>query len=529
MVLVIGLDGATFDLLEPWLAAGHLPTLARLVAQGSSGPLQSTLPPVTAPAWATFMTGKNPGKHNVFDFFRAHSPDLDRPEMVNMGDVQARPFWDYLSAAGRRVGILNVPLTYPPTPVNGFIVPGLLSPDEGQTTYPADFLRPYHPTLGPYRLVPHRLYRPEQTAAFVAELQAVTATQIQYALRMAQDHPVDFLMVHFLATDIAQHKLWRYLDETHPWYEPVSGQQFGTAVRDIFAQIDAGLSQLLTILPSDLTMLVMSDHGFGPQQQIMNLNILLIEAGFMRLKPEAAVKWRDWLARHKWWANPAARLFRLLGRERLLSFADVDWAQTQAYARGHMGQVYLNVQGREPQGIVSPADYTAVREQIAALLTSWRHPADGRIPVTAVIPGEAAASGPYATAGPDLHVIIDGYRTLAHPLFAADGRILTAQPWGDSGSHRREGVLIVQGPEVRHGRIANARLEDIAPTILHLLGVPVAEDMDGRVLTTLFTDAFQRHPVTYQSPLEINDSPGGLTAAMQATVEEHLRGLGYLG
>jgi predicted AlkP superfamily phosphohydrolase/phosphomutase len=219
----------------------------------------------------------------------------------------------------------------------------------------------------------------------------------------------------------------------------------------------------------------------------------------------------------------------LLGRERLLRFADVDWAQTQAYARGHMGQVYLNVQGREPQGIVSPADYTAVREQIAALLTSWRHPADGRIPVTAVIPGEAAASGPYATAGPDLHVIIDGYRTLAHPLFAADGRILTAQPWGDSGSHRREGVLIVQGPEVRHGRIANARLEDIAPTILHLLGVPVAEDMDGRVLTTLFTDAFQRHPVTYQSPLEINDSPGGLTAAMQATVEEHLRGLGYLG
>ncbi|HUM70042.1 MAG TPA: alkaline phosphatase family protein, partial [Chloroflexota bacterium] len=138
MVLVIGLDGATYDLLTPWLAAGHLPTMAGLVARGSSGPLRSTLPPVTAPAWASFMTGKNPAGHGVFDFFRPHSPDMDKPEMVNMADLRARPLWDYLSAAGRRVGVLNVPLTYPPPPVNGFVVPGLLSPDEGQTTYPPD-------------------------------------------------------------------------------------------------------------------------------------------------------------------------------------------------------------------------------------------------------------------------------------------------------------------------------------------------------------------------------------------------------
>ena len=176
-VLVIALDGATFDLLDPWLAEGALPTLAGLMAAGTSGELGSTLPPVTAPAWASFMTGKNPGKHGVFDFFHTQPTDLDQYELVNSSHIRAKTLWEYLSEAQVRVGVLNVPLTHPPRPVNGYLVPGLLSPDQGQTCYPPDLLQPYRDALGPYRLTPDLSCRPGDVAAFIADLHALCETQ----------------------------------------------------------------------------------------------------------------------------------------------------------------------------------------------------------------------------------------------------------------------------------------------------------------------------------------------------------------
>ncbi len=530
MLLVIGLDGATFDLLEPWLAAGQLPTLARLVARGVSGSLRSTLPPVTAPAWASFMTGKNPAGHGVFDFFRPHSPDLDRPQLVNAADMQARPLWDYLSAAGQRVGVLNVPLTYPPSPVNGFLVPGLLSPDEGETTYPPNFLRPYRAELGPYRLTPRITYHPRRTAAFIADVQAVTAAQIRYALRIAGDHPVDFLMVHFFMTDLAQHKLWRYLDKTHPFYRPEMGARFGTAVRDAFAQIDTALAALLDSLPGDTAVMVMSDHGFGPQRQVVNLNLGLMAAGLLALKKEVWVRLRAALARQPQAARWALRLLRLGGRERLLAYADVDWRQTTAYAQGHMGQVYLNVQGREPQGIVPPADYLAARARVMQALRDLREPATGRALVADVIPREAAGEGPYLAAGPDLHVIMADPGHVAYPMFATDGPLLAQQWLADSGNHRPEGILVASGPAFRHDRIHEARLIDLAPTILHLLGVAVPDDMDGRVLMEMFTDEFQQaYPVCTQPAAAFRPFAMPQPDEANALMAERLRALGYLG
>jgi predicted AlkP superfamily phosphohydrolase/phosphomutase len=530
VLLIVGLDGATFDLLTPWLAEGHLPTMARLQQQGVSGSLASTTPPLTPAAWATFMSGKNPGKHGIFDFFHPRSPDPDKPQLVNMTDMKARPFWDYLCDAGQRVGLLNLPLTYPPPPVNGFLVPGLLSPDEGTATFPPNLLTPYQAKLGPYRLVPHQPYRPDQIGDFVAELRQVTETQIQYALRLAQDHPLDFLMVHFFASDLAQHKLWHTQDKTHPWYRPALGARYGMAVRDLFAQIDRGLASLLALLPPDTAVILMSDHGFGPQHEVVNLNNYLLQAGLMALKPSANVRLRVWLARQKGLDKVAIRLARYWGRQRLLGFTDVDWRRTRAYARGHMGQVYLNLQGREPQGVVHPDDYHAARDEVSAILQSLRHPEGKRPLVQTIIPGEAAAHGPYASQGPDLHLIMDDYRALAYPLFATDGRLVTQQPLVDSGNHRPEGILVAAGPGLGRGQtIQGARLLDLAPTILHWLGVSPPDDMDGRVLTEIFTADFNgRHPLAYQPAQAAEPAQTALSGAAQEQLVERLRALGYL-
>lgn len=522
MILVVGLDGATFDLLDPWIDQGYLPTLARLIAAGSRAQLQSTLPPVTAAAWASFMTGKQPAKHGVFDFFRGQAGQVT---LVDATCIEGPTLWGLLSAAGRRVGVLNVPVTYPPQPVNGYLVPGLLSPDQGLTTYPSGFLEAYRAELGPYRLTPTVSYRPGNEAAFIADLHHVLATQSQYARRLVQERPVDFLMVHFLVTDIAQHALWRHLDPAHPWHDPVRAQRFGNAVRDLFVQADVAIGQLIAQQPDDVTTFVVSDHGFGPVHQTVSLNVHLMEQGLLVQKSNARVRARWWALQHRQSMAAGLRMGRWFGRERLVDYDDVDWSHTVAYAMGHMGQVYLNLKGREPAGVVTAADYSTVRQQVAAALTRLTDPQTGRPLAEAVLPSESAGDGPYRLRGPDIHVVLVA-GVAAHPLFAASGRVLSEQRHFNSGDHRRLGILIAAGPGIQaHVPLDDARIVDLAPTLLHLLGVPAPEDMDGRVLVEWVTEA----PVTAAAPPQAVAPVGAaLTLVEQAVVAAQLRGLGYL-
>lgn len=521
-LLVVGLDGATLDLIQPWAAAGHLPTLARLIAAGAVGPLRSTLPPVTAAAWTSFMTGRDPVHTGVYDFFRGPPGDH---RLLSGADVLDPTLWELLSQAGLRVGVLNVPVTYPPRPLNGYLVPGLLSPDQGQTTYPPRFLAPYRDELGTYRLTPTTLYQPSREAAFIADLNQVLEVQIRYALRIARDHPSDFLMLHFLATDIAQHALWRHLDPSHPWHDLAQAQRYGHAVREIFARIDTALAELLALLPADSTVIVMSDHGFGPLHHVVNLNNLFLAAGLLKLKAEPGVLLRQRLAQQRRLAKIGWRLLRGRGRK-LLDFDDVDWSRTAAYSFGHMGQVFVNLRGREPQGVVAPSDYEATLTRAVEALDALRDPHSG-LP----LPYKTVRSEGAPQHGPDLHVILDGYRAVAYPLFVADGQIVTEQRHGNSGDHRLHGLFIAVGPDIRPGcHIDSARIVDLAPTILHLLGVAAPAAMDGRVLTEMLTpNAASRQPATAETMASALRAGGDLTPDEQARVETQLRGLGYLG
>jgi len=544
-LLVIGLDGATLDLVRPWAAQRHLPNLAKLIAEGMHGPLESTLPPVTSPAWPSFVTGKNPGRHGVFDFIRPRAGSFD---MVNASQIDGRMIWEYLSDAGISCGVLNVPITYPPRKVNGYLVPGLLSPDQGKTTYPPDFLKPYEAELGPYRLTPRVSYKAGNEGEFIADLHDLIETQARYALRLMRDYPTDFTMVHFLATDNGQHALWKHQDPTHPDHDPALAMRYGNAIRDIYVRLDAVVGQLMELAP-DATVIVMSDHGFGPLHRIVNLNLLFLETGLLALKQTPWVSFRAWAFKRG--LTPAAvwKLIERIGLQnlvwrvskkarnevvnRFLGFEDVDWSRTRAYSMGHVGQVYLNLKGREPYGIVEPEDYASVRDRVIGVLSRINEyvgaqagaPQQLPIQVDRIIPCEEAASGPYLDRAPDLHIIMDGYRTIAFPLFATDGKIVTRQIRGDSGCHRLHGVFIAKGVGISHGELEGARIIDLAPTILHLMNVPVPDDMDGRVLT----EALATHePIETQAAVPASHAQEDLTAEEAAEVEERLRALGYL-
>ena len=542
-LLLIGLDGATLDLIAPWAAQGRLPTLARLLREGASGPLESTLPPVTSPAWPTFMTGKNPGKHGVFDFIR---PSAGTFEMVNASQIDGKLLWEILSDAGYSVGVLNVPITYPPRRIEGYLVPGLLAPDQGLTTHPPDLLKIYRAELGRYRLTPDVQYSPANVDAFIADIHDLIDTQLRYALRLMRDRPTDVLMVHFLASDNASHGLWRYMDPAHPRHDPTLALKYGDALLKVYQHLDAAAQSLISGLSSPaLNVVVMSDHGFGPLHKTVNLNMLFLEAGLMRLKPRVSTRLRYALFKRgltpkgvyhvlerAGLQNVTARVSRQARNQvvgKFLSFEDVDWSRSVAYSMGHVGQVYLNVKGREPEGIIQPADYDATRRRVIDALWSLRDPDTGRPMVDRIILREEAASGPYLDRAPDLHLVLDGYRAIAFPLFATDSKIVTQQIRGDSGCHRLHGVFIASGPAFAAGALEGARLTDLAPTLLHILGVPVPADMDGRVLLEALAPDLRSRAVETIEATARAPMPVDFTAEEQAEVEERLRALGYLG
>lgn len=549
-LLIIGLDGATFDLLRPWAEQGHLPNIARLMDSGVTGNLESTMPPVTSPAWPSFMTGKNPGRHGVFDFIR---PNAGSFEMVNATQIDGKLMWELLGDAGHSVGVLNVPITYPPRKVDGYMVPGLLSPDQGITTYPPDLLKPWRAELGRYRITPDVQYSAGKEDEFINDIHKLIDTQLRYALRLIEEHPTDVLMMHFLASDTASHALWRFMDKTHPRHEA----HHNDALLNVYKHLDDAIQHLISNFHSPTSSLpptarfasrnviIMSDHGFGALHRTVNLNMLFLKAGLMHLKPKVMTHLRHFLFKHGLTPKGVYRALEKVGLhnitarvsrqvrnsvvDKFLSFDDVDWSRTLAYSMGHVGQVYLNLEGREPAGLVKPADYKATRQKVIDVLKTLLDPDTGEPLVERIILREEAASGPYLERAPDLHLILDGYRAIAFPLFATDGKIITQQIRGDSGSHRLHGIFIAAGPAFAQGTIDDARIIDLAPTILHMLNVAVPDDMDGRVLANALAPDLRARSVETSTGVEHVSEQVDLTPEQQAVVEERLRALGYLG
>ncbi len=263
-LLIIGFDGATFDLIRPWVEEGYLPNLGALMEGGVHGNLLSTLPPVTSPAWPTFMTGCNPGKHGVFDFIQPHG---DNFTLVNATRIRQPTIWQRLSDAGYRVGVMNVPVTYPPVTINGFMISGLLSPNTSEASEPEDLLQRYEPECGPYRVTPNVQYKPGGEAQFIEDLYDLIHTRGKWALKLFDSEPTDVLMVHFIAMDVMKHALWRFMDHSHPRYEP---GPYEHAIREGYRLVDMYIGQLMEKLPPEASTVVMSDHGFGPLLNMVN-------------------------------------------------------------------------------------------------------------------------------------------------------------------------------------------------------------------------------------------------------------------
>ena len=554
-VLVIGLDGATFDLIKPWAASGYLPTFSRLMHEGAHGTLRSTMPPMTAPAWTSFATGTNPGKHRLYDWI-AREPDSYRFSPVTALDGTAPTLYTLLSQAGRRVCTLNVPMTYPPAPVNGVMVSGMPAPSTQNTiTYPADLLGEILQAVGDYVLYPDpgQAYSDSGVDAFLDRLYHTTDIRIRTFDYLREREVWDFAMLVFNGTDTISHALWKYMDREHPLHDPSRYAKYGAAIRDYYQFVDNYLARIAATLDDDTTLVIMSDHGFGPFHKFIHVNNWLMQQGLMRVRPGLRSRLKANLFHLGFAPMNVYNLLMQLGLGALkrevvrgqgqgllktlfLSFEDVDWSQTQAYSLGNIGQIYVNLAGREPLGRVKPgAEYEQVRENIIARLWELRDPQTGEVVVESVHRREEVYSGDQVEYAPDILFLP---RRLEYFGFGeyefGSHKIIEAMKRGISGTHRMNGVFLAYGRAVQPGvQIKDAHIVDLAPTILHLMGEPVPEHMDGGVLhEMLHSDAQLAQPSAGTG--EWNDQPsdddnGALSEEEKQALTNRLRSLGYVG
>lgn len=550
-ILVIGLDGATFDLILPWAKEGKLPHLSRLIQGGTSGPLMSTFPPLTGPAWISFMTGKQPAHHSIIEFFRRQNGTY-RQVLNNRLDVDGKTLWKHLSDGGKTVGVMGIPMTYPPEQVNGFMITGLLTPPGRRDfTYPPELLGELEEQLGSYHLRLDEKYRPNNPYPFIKELYDNLENNTQAALYLLNHKEWDFFMVHFYGTDRVQHEFWHLLDPSHPDYNAKELDQLGNVIEDFFKKIDETVGKLLQAVGEDTIVVVMSDHGFGPIYKFINFNNWLLQEGLLVLKKTPGTFLRHKLLQMGFnYAVLAKWVLRLglgkvsvrMGRARredlqrkiFLSLDDVDWSKTKVYSIGNFGQMYVNLHGREPMGIVAPgAEYEAVLADLTQRLQGLVDPQDGKPVIERIMRREELYQGSYADRAPDLMFYTRNMQYKAMGLSDFASNRVFDPVFGSRGHHRMNGILIGTGQGVfkENAHIYNASICDLAPTILYLLDQPIPSDFDGKVLFDLFTESYiDTHPALFQTHRSTHSTTDSdiLTKEEEAILADMLRSLGYV-
>ncbi|MGA2033378.1 MAG: alkaline phosphatase family protein [Thermoguttaceae bacterium] len=561
-VLVLGLDGGTFDLLLPWAADGHLPALARLLAEGAHSPLKSTIPPITPCAWSSFMTGMNPGKHGLFDFVEM-LPDGRSFRFTNAASRRGETLWGRLSRAGRRVGVVNVPMTYPPETVNGYLISGLDTPHQhSRYTYPAglrDELQSqgidYHidiQHLGDMRSDRMRTRRLE-------ELCTVESHRTQALRYLAGRYPADFTMVVYTATDQVQHHFWHFMSPQHDKHDPRGAARFGHAIRDVYVHVDRLIASLLAGQDEQTVVIVMSDHGFGPTTNVrLRLNQALEQAGLLAFRREG--RWKRTLRAMAGRGDGLLRSMLSHNVKRLLAgtfpklrtwFEDldearIDWDHTTAYANEAYRScpaVWLNRRAGPGGEVLSAEQIEGRLQAVENALRAIKDPQTGRPLVGNVYRTRDLYHGPLVDHAPDLILswwedaflleqsVPGGPRDsiVSHSTTPIEGGVEFA------GSHRLEGVfMIAGGPARRNFAFSEACITDVAPTILYLMGLPIPADMDGRpLLAALDPDFVARHPPRHEEksaaePPQTAPTEAGFTEAEADLIAQRLRSMGYI-
>jgi len=514
-----------------------MPNLGRLIQQGVSGVLMSTIPPLTAPAWSTFLTGVNPGSHGVYEFGQYKSGSYNTV-LVNSRHITHKTLWQILSDAGKKIISVSVPLTYPPPKVNGYLISGMLTPNTNCTfTYPPELSKEILREIKNYKIVTTGgVFARKGLVKFVEELIDTETKRINATRYLMGKGEWDVAMVHILSVDILQHQLYPYLEGE------ISAGKDKERVEEFFRAIDKEFGRIQSALPDNCLKIVMSDHGFGPSDYTVRLNNFLIEKGLLVLKPTALSYYFLNLARFllrfdkfhlsKWFYKRKRRDI-----QENIGTKMINWEKTKAFVvNGSIyGHIYINLKGREPLGVVNPgSEYEELRDYIAAAAGEIKNPETNKPVVAKVYRREEVYSGPKIGDAPDLIIVPEEGYYFRSSIFQDNSKIVTKNRIRRDlmGTHQQDGIMVFSGPFIKENtKINKANLVDIFPTILYCLGLEVPDYCEGRVLLEAFNEVFQeRKQLHFKKETAINTETyvPSYSQDDEKVIEQRLRELGYL-
>jgi predicted AlkP superfamily phosphohydrolase/phosphomutase len=531
--VLIGLDGATFATLDPYIAKGMMPFLRAFIETGARATLRTVIPALTPPAWTSLMTGKRPGHHGIFDFFQKDSPDSQYLRFASSQDIGAKTIWGIASEYRKRVIALNFPLMFPAPPVNGSIVPGGWMPWRQLRLgcYPSglfDRLKAL-PSFNPRELALDMAMEdkalegcpPEEYADWIQLHIRRERRWFDIVKFLFREEPSDLIGILFDGVDKLQHLCWRFIE---PDCFTDSPSEWDIQIRDLcegyFRQLDELIAEIVALAGPEATTLIASDHGFGPTSAVFYVNSWLEQHGYLG------------------WAEPADVPIDgnpLLGMSQIARHVhQLDWTRTKAYASTPSSNgIHIVTKPPGSDQAMPAEEYAMLLAELISGLRGVRNPTTGEPVVEEVWAREQVFAGPFSAGGPDLTlVLVDGGLV---SILRSDAPVKPRR-W-TVGTHRPDGVFLARGPGVIPGTSpAELSILDVAPLLLYSLELPVPSDIVGRVPTEIFEPSFVAsnpvRTVAADQPATVSLGASANTSVFDAEAEttmmKRLRALGYV-
>ncbi len=553
-VLIVGLDGATPELVERWVAEDKLPHLKQMMQNGVYGTLKSTYPPISPAAWTTFATGYNPGKHGTFDF-RDYDPrrySCFADTIVNSKSFVGKSIWDTVGAAGQKVGVVTVPITFPAWKVNGFMVSGYPTPDAATSfTYPPELSQHIPPLTED-----SAFFKSASQRDVLKELIRITHLRTDVSIEaLTKDDYALFVMV-IGATDRAHHDWWKFIDPDHPAYNAHEAALYGDYILKVYQAADTCIGKFLEVVDDETTVIVMSDHGgMAHPKYYFHTNHWLRTLGLVQLTPKAGQStsglrgafkqfYRSKIRRSPYLEKIYRSLPQCLKRmatnldsQTMMNLDVIDWKRTKAYRfpmYPPVEGIVINVIDRQAEGCVRAGEeYEALRTHILEEVRRLREPGSNDPIVLEAYRREELYHGEHLEKAPDIIIVTkDSYKG-----GTGIDELITEVPMEVisklSGVHRMHGIILAQGPRIRrNGTIEGAGIIDVAPTVLYALGMAIPSDMDGKILISLFEKTCtEQTTASYTGERKVEDvaiNEYGYSDEEEESVRVKLEALGYL-
>lgn len=541
-IIVIGLDGAEWHIINKLIDDGRLPTFRKLKNRGTFGNLKSTLPTSSPPAWTSFITGKNPGKHGIFDFVKFDkSKNIMR--VSNSNDRKSNCIWNYLG--DKKSIVINVPMTFPPDEINGIMISGMPNPEKNPDyCYPKDLYFELKKRFKNDIEIQPEIHYPEgKGKSFVDDQYRCWRNNEKIFWYLKNNKEWDLLICVFHVLDELSHELWRFIDEEHPNHE---ADNIGEHIYKMYEKADKFLSSLLKDIDENTNLFIVSDHGFGPVYNTVYLNNWLIKKGWLKLKKSFTTKIKSTLhsqglnvynilkIANKIGINPLNKAYKGTFRAKskslleffyeklFLSFKNVDWENSVAFSMGEFGQIYIKKDNVN--------DYKSFLKKLKQEIKKIKHPITQKKIFNRVYSKWELYKGDCVEEAPDIIFFDEPMHYLPVKMFEfGSDKLLTPQVFGRSGGHKINGIFFAYGKDIENKSDLKLNIVDIVPTIIYLLGGKIPFSVDGEVKKNIISDRFlEKNRINFKEEEDYPSEKKVLTESDEEIIRERLKELGYL-